>query len=308
MTTIIIIVVVALVFFVTVCVVTFMVWKREAEIRTDSIREIESNLKKLGDRLAADSDRRSYNSKDAEYSQELIDMVNRTARRDAPENRRRRSKDPFGWIRENAEEKNESAGMDSFEEMMDSFEDMYRKTQEDCEELFVEKPVQTEELKNQKQQETEEETAKEITYKNGGKNKDDETKEDSVFESMQIDLPELEEYEDKEAEESFGEISLDGLDEIISEKQYDDVLPAAEKMLEKSFEGRTETHLNEEEVGDSAYIGDRITAVNHMRDMDIPEFNERLDDQEPDERRTGHDIGRSGKKYTAEELDMLIKE
>ena len=52
MTTIIIIVVVALVFFVTVCVVTFMVWKREAEIRTDSIRAIESNLERLGDRLS----------------------------------------------------------------------------------------------------------------------------------------------------------------------------------------------------------------------------------------------------------------
>ena len=47
MTTIIIIVVVALVFFVTVCVVTFMVWKREAEMRTDSIREIKDNLQRL---------------------------------------------------------------------------------------------------------------------------------------------------------------------------------------------------------------------------------------------------------------------
>ncbi len=42
-------------FFVTVCVATFMVWKREAEIRTDSIRAIESNLERLGDRLAAES-------------------------------------------------------------------------------------------------------------------------------------------------------------------------------------------------------------------------------------------------------------
>ena len=49
MTTIIIIVVVALVFFVTVCVVTFMVWKREAEMRTDSIREIKDNLQRLED-------------------------------------------------------------------------------------------------------------------------------------------------------------------------------------------------------------------------------------------------------------------
>ncbi len=54
MTTIIIIVVVALVFFVTVCVVTFMVWKREAEMRTDSIREIKDNLQRLEDRLTVE--------------------------------------------------------------------------------------------------------------------------------------------------------------------------------------------------------------------------------------------------------------
>ena len=55
MTTIIIIVVVALVFFVTVCVVTFMVWKREAEMRTDSIREIKDNLQRLEDRLTVET-------------------------------------------------------------------------------------------------------------------------------------------------------------------------------------------------------------------------------------------------------------
>ena len=55
MTTIIIIVVVALVFFVTVCVVTFMVWKREAEMRTDSIRAIEDNLQRLEDRLTVET-------------------------------------------------------------------------------------------------------------------------------------------------------------------------------------------------------------------------------------------------------------
>lgn len=47
MTTIITIVVVALVFFVTVCIVTFMVWKREAEMRTDSIKAIEHNVEEM---------------------------------------------------------------------------------------------------------------------------------------------------------------------------------------------------------------------------------------------------------------------
>ncbi len=42
-------------FFVTVCVVTFMVWKREAEMRTDSIREIKDNLQRLEDRLTVET-------------------------------------------------------------------------------------------------------------------------------------------------------------------------------------------------------------------------------------------------------------
>ena len=75
MTTIIIIVVVALVFFVTVCVVTFMVWKREAEMRTDSIREIKDNLQRLEDPAVAGRSRRS----------------------------RSRSRDPFSWVRSEQE-------------------------------------------------------------------------------------------------------------------------------------------------------------------------------------------------------------
>lgn len=44
MTTIIIIVVVALVFFAAVSLSVFIVWKRETEMRTNSIRFIEDNL------------------------------------------------------------------------------------------------------------------------------------------------------------------------------------------------------------------------------------------------------------------------
>jgi len=55
MTTIIVVVVVALVFFVAVCVVSFMVWKRESEMRTDSIKAIEENLEKLTQELSRET-------------------------------------------------------------------------------------------------------------------------------------------------------------------------------------------------------------------------------------------------------------
>lgn len=100
MTTIIIIVVVALVFFVTVCVVTFMVWKREAEMRTDSIREIKDNLQRLEDRLTVETQ--------PEEPTPLQDEVCRPVLRAADpavegRSRRSRSRDPFSWVRSEQE-------------------------------------------------------------------------------------------------------------------------------------------------------------------------------------------------------------
>lgn len=106
MTTIIIIVVVALVFFVTVCVVTFMVWKREAEMRTDSIREIKDNLQRLEDRLTVET----QTEEPIPLQDDLHDEVCRPALRAAEpavEGRSRRSRsrsrDPFSWIRSEQE-------------------------------------------------------------------------------------------------------------------------------------------------------------------------------------------------------------
>ena len=48
MTTINIIVVVALVFLITLCIIALKIWKKESEIRTDSFRAIERNLEILG--------------------------------------------------------------------------------------------------------------------------------------------------------------------------------------------------------------------------------------------------------------------
>lgn len=104
MTTIIIIVVVALVFFVTVCVVTFMVWKREAEMRTDSIREIKDNLQRLEDRLTVET----QPEEPTPLQDDLHEEVCRPVLRDADpavagRSRRSRSRDPFSWVRSEQE-------------------------------------------------------------------------------------------------------------------------------------------------------------------------------------------------------------
>ena len=104
MTTIIIIVVVALVFFVTVCVVTFMVWKREAEMRTDSIRAIEDNLQRLEDRLTVETQPEEQTPLQDDLHEEVCRPVLRAsdpavAGRSRRSRIRSRSRDPFSWVR-----------------------------------------------------------------------------------------------------------------------------------------------------------------------------------------------------------------
>ena len=106
MTTIIIIVVVALVFFVTVCVVTFMVWKREAEMRTDSIRAIEDNLQRLEDRLTVETQPEEPTPLQDDLHDEVCRPVLRAADPAVAGRSRRnrsRSRDPFSWVRSEQE-------------------------------------------------------------------------------------------------------------------------------------------------------------------------------------------------------------
>lgn len=101
MTTIIIVVVVALVFFVALCVVTFMVWKREEEMRTDSLRSIEANLQELGYRMTGDFSRRRSRRKLA-YDGDYDSIPYRDPRGS--------SADPFEWTRESVSEDGRSPG------------------------------------------------------------------------------------------------------------------------------------------------------------------------------------------------------
>lgn len=119
MTTIIIIVVVALVFFVTICVVTFMVWKREAEMRTDSIKAIENSLGEMLEGLTGDqaaSVREQSGKKDTPYDNVLQEMQNmqqeigdKIKKESDSKAIRQKDRDPFSWVRAEKEEKKHQA-------------------------------------------------------------------------------------------------------------------------------------------------------------------------------------------------------
>ena len=110
MTTIIVVVVVALVFFVAVCVVSLMVWTRESEMRTDSIKAIEENLEKLTQELSRETheagaegqevfpDGPDRDLKDIKRDLAYVESVMAEKASDKPV--RNRNWDPFGWVRD----------------------------------------------------------------------------------------------------------------------------------------------------------------------------------------------------------------
>lgn len=119
MTTIIIIVVVALVFFVTICVVTFMVWKREAEMRTDSIKAIENSLGEMLDGLAGDqaaSARSQSEKQETPYDNVLQEMQNmqqeigdKIKKESDSKAIRQKDRDPFSWVKMEKADKHQDA-------------------------------------------------------------------------------------------------------------------------------------------------------------------------------------------------------
>lgn len=267
MTTIIIIVVVALVFFVTVCVVTFMVWKREAEMRTDSIRAIENNLERLGDRLAADPppEEKLPDEKLTEEQPDLQEGLHEeTCRQAEPQTaahvtadrlRRTRSRDPFSWVRSDQE-----AG-----------ENLPEETLQQTEVWMQPEPLQ-------------------------------QTPQPPNTPEIPVETPQIMPEEEPPAEPVWQ--------------------PPQEETASQMFQ--TETGAQEPAVDDFAEpdedplaeaAADDITSMEiELPDLDLftglGTLDVKAEGTEPADppRQFGRDIGRSGKKYTAEELEMLIKE
>ncbi len=103
MTTVIVVAIVALVFFVTVSVVTFMTWKRETEMRTDSLKGIENCLNEVLHELAGENAetigrQRFYGDRMEGFYDSYSRIGNRT-KKDTDIRKKKSRKDPFSWVR-----------------------------------------------------------------------------------------------------------------------------------------------------------------------------------------------------------------
>lgn len=248
MTTIIVIVVVALVFFVAVCVVSFMIWKRESEMRTDSIRAIEENLEKLTYGLSSDShedDRNGFVSGGRKHGSGYAESA--VAESASAKPRRSRNWDPFGWVRETD---CSEPDQDDYRSRPDRTEEQRKKAENnDIEDIEnAELPTGREETVSIEDGVTPEESEIRIAEEKGAA-EPEQKPEQQIEENEKIE--EIEKIEKKEPEtDPDGEIDLDFIEKIVGNE-------------------------NSESASKGAI---------------------------------GYDVGRSGRKYTAAELETLIKE
>lgn len=102
MTTIIVVAIVALVFFVTICVVAFMVWKHETEKHTESLRGIEDSLHDVLHELYGGAGNRAFIQEDVYGDYEMVRPTYKYGgskikkERKLPEKNKKR--DPFKWM------------------------------------------------------------------------------------------------------------------------------------------------------------------------------------------------------------------
>ncbi len=262
MTTIIIVVVVALVFFVTVCVVTFMVWKRETEMRTDSIRAIENNLERLGDRLMVEPP----SEEKPDMQEGLCEEARRQAVTKPVEHvaadklRRTESRDPFSWIRSDQE-----AEAILPEETLQQTEDG---AQPEPLQQTEQPPVMPE-----------------------------------IPAASPQTVPEAEAFAEPAGIQSRreAETGQSAADDFAESPDWDDVmdfevdLPDADALAEAAADDIASMEIELPDLDLFTGLGNLDVNTEGTEYADPP-------------RQFGRDIGRSGKKYTAEELEMLIKE
>lgn len=301
MTTIIIIVVVALVFFVTICVATFMVWKRESEMRTDSLKAIERNLEKLENKLSEGTGLEEIEQEISEFQE----PIKRESIFGSNHNhgRRHRPIDPFSWMR--TDDRNlpqEESGFDdqSFDEppfvespiveaedgiitepfhSEQEMENLWQDEVLPAEESYVlpvNEPIRTSIESDRAYHENDYDDYKEenISVTSNDENNNEETEcRDDRNNDNNTDCSE--ENAEKDEEQLYAEIDLDfeEIRNLVSEIQLPDI--------------SEEPEMKQEEP---------------VIDIETDQFTEVI--KAP----LTHNVGRSGRKYTAEELETLIKE
>ncbi len=310
MTAIIVVVVVALVFFVAVCVVAFMIWKREAEMRTDSIRAIEENLERLTQEMSPEQDaqdRQVFAEKEAgiSYMESLI--AQSAAGRPAGRRTRRREQDPFEWVRANGEAVWSSSG--SEQEKPDHGEgfDPYDSGLADSETIL------NCTLQNEPDNGKTEDAASgdhgadraELPAADTADPESADIQESSQMHDIRDDAG-IDDDTDSSGEDALAEktVSEDGrkksaLTEMQKMLKELDV-PELRKMPEMQMSGN-EDHGDREEQQDEKESYE--ISLDFIDEMDIASEQEQMPAS-----RMGYDVGRSGRKYTASELEKLIKE
>ena len=103
MTTIIVVAIVALVFFVTICVVAFMVWKHETEKHTESLRGIEDSLHDVLHELYGGAGNRAFIQDDIYGNYEMARPTYKYGgskiKKDKKQPEKNKKRDPFRWMR-----------------------------------------------------------------------------------------------------------------------------------------------------------------------------------------------------------------
>lgn len=268
MTTIIVVVIVALVFFVTLCVATFMVWKREEEMRTDSLRAIEANLQELGYRMTENFDRGPRRS--ISYAPPIQQVSGRVPAA--------RTADPFDWTREDVQP--EPMQVDD----ADLYESIARSTASAQPEV---EPAQLEPVAEEEQP------------------MDAQALLDEIAQATQLGNDAWEPSYDEDELEEFGAPEDAGaLDEMGAPEEpgaYDEY-----EMPEMSADDYGNISSLEQLMNDNFEVDIDNIEVPEIMGGYIADYS--ADDIPQPRAPMGRDIGRSGRKYTAEELDMLIKE
>lgn len=282
MTTIIVVVVVALVFFVSVCVATFMIWKREEEMRTDSLRSIEANLQELGYRMTGNF---------SHQARRTIGYVEEPESR-GPAVRGQRTSDPFDWTREPIAP---SAGIEP----------------EAIQESRASAPLEQSEVN----------VARSIGIITGEVPREAAVTADRTSQypgDMLRDAPDVSwgdnapnakvsqdapafDADERSTSLPFEEEDLNLDDFYVS----DDMLYDSYGITPEDFE-RYDLEEFEDEFGDDLDLDFEDESVPGDMDGYIADYSadSMTDPREP----MVFDVGRSGRRYTAEELDMLIKE
>lgn len=283
MTTIIVVVVVALVFFVSVCVAAFMVWKRESEMRTDSILAIEHNLEKLGASLTEDAGQEAFKEETEHFRQE------RQKERERQRILHKRSIDPFSWMRSDSDSREEQEDSADGRDRDGAADSIGRGRTDRADDTFAFESYDPDEYPDDTIVLPDLSIGADDTYDN---NVTDNAADDTVrnFSSVDSRL--------NEREQIYADIDLDFAEirNLVSEIRNADPGLDSTEVPEPAVESAGQESDPPEHENSAPEIGDDI-----LEEQTEPFSEVRKPPM-------SHDVGRSGRKYTAAELDMLIKE